>query len=267
MASVTARATAILSYTTASGRWKNIDNLIDNDDASYATAIVKSGSPADVILAFDFSAIPSNAIIDDITFKNYTELDSSVYCYLYTVRKYENGTSVESSETKQTAFGSPNTATENVFTQANGGDVVGTWTAAELNQGINTSSYTGLGLYFRLSSVSVLDRYAYPRYVKATVTYHIPTYTITANAGTGGTVTGGGSYESGTTATLTATPNTGYKFKQWTDGNTNATRSVTVTANATYTAIFEESQGNCIFVGTQPVIVQTGTVYLSKEKF
>ena len=64
--------------------------------------------------------------------------------------------------------------------------------------------------------------------------------TITVNAGTGGTVTGGGSYENGTTATLTATANTGYKFKQWSDGNTQNPRSVTVTANATYTAQFEK---------------------------
>lgn len=75
--------------------------------------------------------------------------------------------------------------------------------------------------------------------IKITANYTIPTYTLTVTAGAGGTVTGGGTYENGSTATLTATPNTGYKFIKWSDGNTSATRTVTVTGNATYTATFE----------------------------
>lgn len=88
------------------------------------------------------------------------------------------------------------------------------------------------------------------------------TYTITtAVSPTGtGTVTGGGTYEQGKTATLTATPNTGYKFVKWSDGNTSATRTVTVTANATYTAIFEIDKINKIYVGTaQPSKIYVGT--------
>jgi hypothetical protein len=55
-----------------------------------------------------------------------------------------------------------------------------------------------------------------------------------------GTVSGGGSnLESGTTITITATPESGYKFSHWNDGNTNASRTITVTGNATYTAYFE----------------------------
>ena len=74
------------------------------------------------------------------------------------------------------------------------------------------------------------------------VTYAIPTYTITvqSNNTNYGIVSGGGSYDNQATATLTATPNTGYKFVQWSDGNTSATRTVTVTGNATYTATFEK---------------------------
>lgn len=70
--------------------------------------------------------------------------------------------------------------------------------------------------------------------------YSIPTYTLTVTAGTGGTVSGGGTYNNQATATLKATPNTGYKFVKWSDGNTLATRTVTVTGNATYTATFEK---------------------------
>ena len=76
------------------------------------------------------------------------------------------------------------------------------------------------------------------------VTYYaiwqINSYTLTVTAGTGGTVSGGGSYNYGATATLNATPSAGYHFVTWSDGNTNASRTVTVTENATYTATFEQ---------------------------
>ena len=67
------------------------------------------------------------------------------------------------------------------------------------------------------------------------------TYTITAtsSSNTMGSVSGGGEYTYGATATLYATPNSGYHFVQWQDGNTDNPRIVTVTANATYTATFE----------------------------
>ena len=65
------------------------------------------------------------------------------------------------------------------------------------------------------------------------------TLTVQANNAAWGTVTGGGTYYENTTATLTATPNTGYRFVRWSDNDLNATRIVTVTQNATYTAIFE----------------------------
>ncbi len=66
-------------------------------------------------------------------------------------------------------------------------------------------------------------------------------YTLEVTAGgVGGTVTGGGTYDYGKEATLTATPNVGHvEFVKWTDGVTSATRKVTVTGHATYQAIFQ----------------------------
>ena len=65
-------------------------------------------------------------------------------------------------------------------------------------------------------------------------------YTISTavNDSNMGSVSGAGNYNSGSTATLQATPNTGYHFLSWQDGDTNATRTVTVNADATYTATF-----------------------------
>ncbi len=53
-----------------------------------------------------------------------------------------------------------------------------------------------------------------------------------------GSTTGSGSYNYGTQITISATPNIGYEFTQWNDGNTQNPRTVTVTGNATYTATF-----------------------------
>ena len=64
----------------------------------------------------------------------------------------------------------------------------------------------------------------------------------TANPAAGGTVTGAGNYNYGTTATLTATTNTGYTFTNWTKNgtvvSTNATYTFTVEAAGDYVANF-----------------------------
>lgn len=65
-------------------------------------------------------------------------------------------------------------------------------------------------------------------------------YKLTVTAGTGGTVSGGGTYNYNASTTLKATANSGYHFVKWNDGNTSATRTVTVTKDATYTATFEQ---------------------------
>ena len=68
--------------------------------------------------------------------------------------------------------------------------------------------------------------------------------TATANPSAQGTVTGAGTYDHGTTCTLTATPNQGYHFVNWTENNvevsTNATYTFTVTEARTLVANFEE---------------------------
>jgi hypothetical protein len=65
------------------------------------------------------------------------------------------------------------------------------------------------------------------------------TLTVLSNNDAWGTVTGGGSYSDGATATLTATPKDGCVFVQWSDGVKTNPREVLVNANLTYTAIFE----------------------------
>ncbi len=82
------------------------------------------------------------------------------------------------------------------------------------------------------------------------------TITVTSANPTMGTVTGGGTYNDGATATLTAMPNAGYHFVRWQDGNTQNPRTVTVTGDATYTAYFEANggggEGECPAVSSFP---------------
>lgn len=81
-------------------------------------------------------------------------------------------------------------------------------------------------------------------------------YTITAEANdaTMGTVTGGGEYALDATVVLTATPNNGFEFVSWNDGNTENPRTITVTADASYVAVFQPVMTNGIkvaFDGTE----------------
>ena len=73
-----------------------------------------------------------------------------------------------------------------------------------------------------------------------TAVFHPLQYEITTECDPveGGTVTGGGIYDYGTIATLTAMPNANYTFLCWSDGIASNPRNVTVTGNANYKALF-----------------------------
>ncbi len=65
--------------------------------------------------------------------------------------------------------------------------------------------------------------------------------TVVADPVSAGTVTGGGTYKDGASATLEATSDDAcYEFEKWNDEVTTNPRVVTVTDNATYTAIFKK---------------------------
>ena len=68
--------------------------------------------------------------------------------------------------------------------------------------------------------------------------FYAPFYTVVLASEGKGTVTGDGEYEIGETATLVATPDKGYSFSQWSDGNTDNPRTIYLDNNLTLTATF-----------------------------
>ena len=54
-----------------------------------------------------------------------------------------------------------------------------------------------------------------------------------------GTVSGGGTYTEGSRVDISATPKAGYQFDKWNDGNTSATRTVSVSKNESFVAQFK----------------------------
>ncbi len=94
-------------------------------------------------------------------------------------------------------------------------------------------------------AVCAMDRYGneyLPSFLNDAA--ELPVYTIIVESEDEhkGTVSGGGEFMQGTTTSISATPKFGYCFAQWQDSNTDNPRTVTVNANATYTASFSVVQ-------------------------
>ena len=136
-------------------------------------------------------------------------------------------------------------------------------TAADLSRGTVTGSgmysynspcvllaipYAGY-VFSHWSDGSTANPYAFPTTEDVTLTavFLAPseiTYTVTATSAnpTMGNVTGGGNYNNGTTATLTAIPATCYHFTSWSNGLTTETISVTVASDSILVANFERNE-------------------------
>ena len=67
-------------------------------------------------------------------------------------------------------------------------------------------------------------------------------YTVTVNASEGGSTTGAGTYEYGSTATLTAIPNSEYHFIGWSDGDKTSPRTITINNNISLEAKFAKNR-------------------------
>ena len=106
-----------------------------------------------------------------------------------------------------------------------------------MNKETAVGSYAFAVDHVLLSTPSLVNKYSGSG-SNVTVNVVKPVRTITIKDSEHGTVKGAGSYDLGTTATLTAIPDEGYHFVSWSDGNTDNPRTITVNANMTLSAVF-----------------------------
>lgn len=106
--------------------------------------------------------------------------------------------------------------------------------------------------------------------LKVKVTKDAERYTVTTavSPSGAGTVTGGGSYESDSTAYLTATPNDGYEFDYWLIGSGSTQYKsnpldLYMNANATVTAVFKAASSGEPTYTTDTIV--NGTLYIGLE--
>lgn len=90
--------------------------------------------------------------------------------------------------------------------------------------------------------------------LELTANFAADTYDITVKKTEGGKITGADSYAYGDEVTLRAVPDAGYVFVKWSDGKTKNPRTITVTADKTYSAEFAPAKY------TVNIEVENGTV-------
>ncbi len=100
------------------------------------------------------------------------------------------------------------------------------------------------------SQVSTNAHYTFTTTVDRTlVANFVPSFTITTSSFPvyGGTTTGGGAFNSGSTVTLIATPNHGFVFTGWSDGAPEASHSFPASADVQLTAFFVSAPNSVTF--------------------
>lgn len=78
-----------------------------------------------------------------------------------------------------------------------------------------------------------------------------------------GAVTGAGSYQANEQVNITANPNLGYRFRQWSDGITTNPRTLVVVGDTTLTAEFEEIPSSEYIVSVVVDAEQNGAVQMT----
>jgi len=145
----------------------------------------------------------------------------------------------------------------------------GTNLDTQMDAGTNTTwTVTGLGPsstnYFEVTAYDTNDDQSPPsNQIEYTVPNAAQTVTVQANPADAGTVTGGGTFASGSSVTVTATANSGYTFSNWTENGTVESASpdytFTLATNCNLVANFTTNPVNYT-VATQSNPANAGSV-------
>lgn len=141
------------------------------------------------------------------------------------------------------------TATHNNFVQKTGGYPDEIYRCAHAlciadsyQSTTSTSAYTNGSQFYPVTSISEGYRSRAVGYSVRLVKLQPCMISIKVEPAVGGSVDGGGPYEKGSTVTLAAKAASGYYFKQWSDGDPNPNRKVTLSSDMSLTAYFEKKQ-------------------------
>lgn len=209
---------AINQYTVIFQNWDGTE--LQNETLNHGDAVSYKGAtptkPATTQYSYTFSGWSPNISTPATGDATYTaQFDQTVNKYTITFKNYD-GTTLQSSD-----WDYGQTPTYNGATPTKPADAEFTYAFTGWDKTINI--VTGEEEYIAQFSNTTNS------------------YTITVN-GENGTTTGGGTFLYGTNITITATPAECYEFVRWSDGDTNASRTVTVMGNTTYTAVFTKIQ-------------------------
>ena len=258
MATAIIRPTSYINNSNSSYTINNIERMYDNDESTYGQG--KSSTQGICILqGFNTSTLSA-------VFNSGGVLKSISLCMLAT-----NGSST-SEPLIRMVHDAPNVTNytdcgdDSVKVDVGGGTTPKWYTynfpKATTYWNNNLNAFINNGLQVRLASIINVTK-VYDVYVS--IEYEVPMITVTTNASPteGGTVTGAGTYESGSTVTCTATPSTGYKFSHWLVNGVNSGSSNPIsgalTSDTTVTAVFEKIKYTVRWYNEDGTLLETDT--------
>lgn len=252
------RPTAHYDYTNSSYGIANMKNMYDNNTTTYAYGR-KSINAIGILCAFDASAISA-------TIKSGGKITKITFCVLSRGANINLKINAVHSATSYSAYEDcgDNSLALPLTNYANPTEFSVALPQATLYWQNHIDSFLSGGFQIRLYGVST-EAKIYEAY--AIVEYELPTINVitSSSPAEGGTVSGGGTYESGSTVTATATPKTGYAFSHWlvNGGNAGSSNPISgvLTSDTTVTAIFIKVETSKVYCGTKKV-----SVYCGKQK-
>lgn len=213
-------------------------------------AIIPSGEEREVRV--DDFVLPSFSAVSEYTVKAYVQNEQDLsnneigvligYTDIeLTVDKYLSADEWFASVTFENKTGMPTNTTFRIFADEDNGAILFEERLGVIEKGTNTTMTfdlaqltAGTNVDTMIFSVVADNEEFYTLNNTEIVVYGantlVASYTITATAGTGGTVTGGGIYDEGDDVTLTAAPGSNYFFDGWYENGTKITG-----AGVTYT--------------------------------
>ncbi len=255
-------------YTGTADTYLSASNTTNNYD-TYERMVVTGYADSDPanrqrgLVKFDLTSIPTNASISRAT----------LYLYSYDAAQVKGSTGEYGAYPVTTAWAAGTATWASPWTTA-GGDfaatadataskqaVAGVWYAFDVTSRVQqwiATPASNLGWLIRCTDENLRNQDYFYQSDAASASYR-PKLVVTDTGGftittlssptAGGSVTGGGAYESGQQCTLTASPATqyGYTFVQWSggsvDGQTANPASFTVVGDETITAVFQGPAG------------------------